>query len=287
MGGLKDGVSYVKRRDGGDRGGDGAADDTRVRAPDRAAHRPLTGVHVLCLRPAPDNRALAARLRREGASVRHIAPWRIEWPEGAEQVVRLRAALGSEQCIFTSPNAVRAAANLADLADMRARAWSLGAGTAAELRRRGVRGVGHPERRANSEGLLELPVWRQAPATVGLVTAPGGRDLIEPGLRARGWQVRRVEVYRRRAVAVDGALRTRVRATPPPRVLVLTSAEAWRNLRDAFGGSLGGWSVLVSSERLADLARSEGAPSVVRADDATPASLHHGLRRHALRTGFR
>ena len=279
--GLKEGVSYVKRSDGGHRPSPAAASRDVVIA------APLRGVHVVCLRPAADNRALATRLRRDGASVRHVAPWRIELSNDPEQRARLRAALDAAQCVFTSPNAVRAAARLADLPTMRARAWGVGAGTAAVLRQHGVRAPGHPEVQANSEGVLELDVWSGRPDRVGLVTAPGGRDLIEPGLRARGWRVLRADVYRRHALPLGEAERGRLRALPSPRWLVVTSAEAWRIVGDAFAVAPAGWQVLAGSARMAAMLREEGMQAVHAAAGASPAALHEALRHHALHTGFR
>src|SRR5690606_3210293 len=158
--------------------------------------------YVISLRPvgghAPMRRAAAAY----GARVLALSPWRIEPRRDAGARAALRQALRADIVLFTSPAAVRAAAALQRLHARRGQAWlAVGAGTAAALRRAGVAGVAAPAR-MDSEGLLALPALGAVRGrSIGLVTAPGGRNLIAPTLARRGARIVRAEVYARVAVA--------------------------------------------------------------------------------------
>ena len=92
---------------------------------------------------------------------------------------------------------------------------------------------------------------------VGLVTAPGGRDRLEPALRARGAHVLRADVYTREAQRADAArLRGPACRAWPRWAIALSSGEALRTLVDSapadLASKLRGARVLAGSERLAD-----------------------------------
>jgi len=154
---------------------------------------------------------------------------------------------------------------------------AIGAGTAAALKRAGIGDVLVPPR-ADSDALLSLDALREVSGMrIGLVTAPGGRDRIEPVLRSRGADVVRADVYAREAM-------------PPP-------ARAWHALREARGhaaiavsssdalatclahappdllGTLRTARVLAGSERLAEEARRLGFTDIRLAASARPGDL--------------
>src|SRR6185369_16181193 len=109
--------------------------------------------------------------------------------------------------------------------------YALGAGTASALRRAGIERVTVPARGATSEQLLALPDLQNVGAqTIGLLTAPGGRDVIAPTLAARGAKVMRAEVYRRSPLPIAPNRRRALAALPRQCALLVSSAEALSTL---------------------------------------------------------
>lgn len=189
----------------------------------------------------------------------------------------LQAALAADIVLFTSPNAVRAAAALRALKARRGQDWlAVGAGTRGALARAGI-DAGAPAR-MDSEGLLGLPALASVRGKqVGLVTAPGGRGVIAPTLEARGARVVRANVYARETVALTARQRQALQAAlqAPARVLLaLSSGEALQALlAQVTTPSLHKVAVVAASERLAEAARAAGFRRVAVATDARPASL--------------
>ena len=242
--------------------------------PAAATPASLTGWYVISLRPPGQHDGLRRAAAARGARVLALSPLRIAVRDDAATRAALRAALAAKRVVFTSPNAVRAAAALQPLRVRRGQAWlAVGAGTAAALRRAGVASVAHPAR-MDSEGLLALPALRDVHgADVGLVTAPGGRDRIAPALRARGATLVRADVYARERRPPAPAAIARLRALDAPLLLALTSAEALAALPPDALGLVRRARVVAASERLADVARAAGFRDVVVAASARPADL--------------
>lgn len=220
----------------------------------------LAGWTVVCLRPRADQRAVAAAVRARGATALALPGLRLIGPADVAQARdALGAALACGDVVFTSPAAVRFAGRLLPLQDMRKRMFAVGAGTAAALRARGLDALQPPASAMHSDGLLALPALAGGDAAVGLVTAPGGRDVIASTLRARGRDVVVAHVYRRlpprlRADEVDALI-----ASAAPRAVLVSSAEALRNLLDALDAQARATMLaslaVTSSARLADIAR--------------------------------
>lgn len=246
----------------------------------------LAGLQLVCLRDAEENRRLARRLRALGAHCHHLPVRRIVACESAGTARALGAALRAPICVFSSPNAVQAAQRSQPLQRYPGVAVAVGAGTAGALRRIGVRQVVYPDRQQTSEGLLGLPLWQQARGAVGLVSAPGGRDLIEPALRARGLRVRRADVYHREPVAPRPAALARLRRLARA-IVVISSAEAWDTVATALGRPPPGWMAVVSSARLEQIARSAGFGEVLRAAGPGADALIDCLLDHAKAERFR
>lgn len=204
----------------------------------------------------------------------------------------LRAALAAERVVFTSPNAVRNAAAMVSLRGSRGRtACAVGGGTAAVLRRAGVRDVEVPAR-ADSDALLALDALQDVRGRrVGLVTAPGGRDRIAPSLRARGAEVIRADVYERVPQSPPARAWTTLRATRGRFALALSSSDALDTFMTHLPADLRprllGARVLAGSERLADAARAAGFRDIRIAAGAAPANLlaaaRDGRQRRAIR----
>jgi len=170
-----------------------------------AGREALAGWQVVLCRPVGQNRTSATLLRRLGAEPVLLPALRIA-PAADVDAARnaLRAALACSHLIFTSPAAVREAVRLdPSMAQAGATAIAVGSGTRSALRRAGWTGAILMPTRPDSEGLLGMDALYSSRARtgIGLVTAPGGRGLIEPALLARGIGVMRADVYRRETVA--------------------------------------------------------------------------------------
>ena len=240
--------------------------------------RDCAGCYVISLRPRGEHAALRRAASRQGLRVLALSPWRLVPLDDAATRQALRAALGADVVVFTSPAAVRAAHVLRRLRARVGQTWcAVGSGTAAALRRAGVTGVQVPAR-MDSEGLLALPsLVHAAGRTVGVVTAPGGRDRLVPALKARGARVQRADVYRREPLPPTPHAIAALRALDAPAWLALSSGEALVHVLTSLPADaaaiLRRAGVVAASDRLADLARAEGFAPVVRAAGPRPGDL--------------
>jgi uroporphyrinogen III methyltransferase/synthase len=163
------------------------------------ARFPLYGKRIVITRATEQASELAGRLAALGAVV-------VELPVIAVEPlpVALPPLGGCAWVVFTSANGVTAffergltPAGLDARALAGVRVAAIGPGTAAALAARGVRADLVP-RRAIAEGLLED--WPDEPADgsgrVLLARAEEARDVLPEGLRARGWTVDVLAVYR-------------------------------------------------------------------------------------------
>lgn len=243
------------------------------------SHHPpsLSGWTVLSLRPRGQHAGLRAASARAGARLLALSVLTIRTNAAASTRSALDSALAADVIVFTSPNAVRAAAALQPLRSRRGQCWlAVGDGTWRALRSAGI--AANAPRRMDSEGLLDLPALADLRGkTLGLITGQGGRGLLEPALRARGAQVVRADVYARVTVALAPARLTALEASlrrPQQVLLALTSAEALAELlaQIALPG-LRQVAVVAASLRLAQLAREAGFDRVATSSSARPAAL--------------
>ncbi len=235
---------------------------------------------VLSLRPRGQHGSLRAAARRHGAHVMALSPFVIEALTDQEHRNTLKQALAADITVWTSANAVRAAAALQPLHARRGQAWlAVGSGTRRALLRAGI--DARAPSRMDSEGLLAMPELQDVRArSIGLVTAPGGRGRLAPQLAERGAQLVRADVYARRPVtfstraltALDTAL-----AAPHRLLLVLSSQEALQRLLmtrpPGRHAGLAEIAVVAASQRLAGIARSAGFERITVATSATPGAL--------------
>jgi uroporphyrinogen-III synthase len=202
----------------------------------------------------------------------------------------VRRAIASPQCVFTSPAAVRFADRRLPLADYGGLALAVGSGTAAALRRAGVREVRHPQR-MDSEGLLALPQLDPPADDIGLVGAPGGRGLLGPALASRGARVHVAHVYRREPGRLDRRHLAALATASDPLALLLTSADALRVLLTVLPGPLvdrlRDATVVAASPRLALLAGTHGFATLRQAASARWPALCAALCGHAKPGPFR
>ena len=245
---------------------------------------PLRGWYVISLRPLNRHGALRRAAAALGARLFAVSTLALE---PLDPGPALAAALQCADVIVTSPSAVAMARPGLPLPHRRGQRWyALGPGSAAALRRRGIRDVQVPATGNDSEALLALDdLQRLRGRDVGLLTAPGGRGLIARQLRARGARVRVAETYRRVPRAVRAARVAALAALPARQAILLTSLEAfepfWDALDDAARQRLRTAPCVVASDRLAATAAALGFRHVLRAEGARPAQLLRALAGHA------
>lgn len=227
----------------------------------------LAGWTVVCLRPRADQGAAGRAVAARGGTALALPGLRlVAMRDGAAAREALQAALACEATVFTSPAAVRFAARLARLPPRAA--FAIGAGSAAALRRHGVVALQPDADAMHAEGLLALPALASA-ARVGLVTAPGGRDVIAPALQARAKAVVLAHVYRRRPPRWRDDEIAALEASASPRAVLVSSAEALAHVLAQLPASartrLLDAHAIASSERLHAIAREAGFARVSRA----------------------
>ncbi|WP_407908331.1 uroporphyrinogen-III synthase [Lysobacter claricitrinus] len=238
--------------------------------------------YVISLRPRGQHQRLRDAARRFGHAVIALSPVRIAMHEDGATRAALHDALACDVVVFTSPNAVAAAKALQPLAAT-ANAVALGDGTAQALRRAGIRDVAKPAR-MDSDGVLALPVFDAIDGrSVGVVTAPGGRDLLAPALQARGARVVRADVYAREPCGLPRTGLRALRGADGRLAIALSSGEALdlatAQLEPADLARLRRARVLAASERLAAHAKRLGFDDIVVADGPRPAQLVAALNR--------
>lgn len=235
---------------------------------------------MLSLRPRGQHAGLRAAAARRGARVLALSPVAIEPRADAATRKALVQALRADIVLYTSPNAVAAAAAMQSLETHRGQlVLAVGSGTRRALRRHGV--DAQAPGRMDSEGLLAMPqLATVAHRRIGLVAGAGGRDAIAPALRERGAEVSRADVYVRAALPPSAQALERLRqalADPRHVLLALSSGDALRQamagLPDSLRKRLARIAVVAASQRLADAARATGFRRIAIAADARPASL--------------
>jgi uroporphyrinogen-III synthase len=251
---------------------------------------PLHGWYVISLRPLGEHAGVRRAATRLGAATFAVSTLRLQaLPAGPA----LRAALRCPRVVVTSPAAARFAHDQLPLAPRPGQHWyALGGGTAAALHRRGVDEVRLPRRGSDSEALLALAELQNlAGQAVGLVTAPGGRELLASSLRARGADLSVAEVYRREPVVPAPARLHALRQLPDASALLVTSEQAlaalWQALDAPTRAQLLRRPCVTASARLRERAALLGFTELLQAVDARPASLLDCLAAHVEATRFR
>ncbi|MET0580961.1 MAG: uroporphyrinogen-III synthase [Pseudoxanthomonas sp.] len=236
------------------------------------------GWYVISLRPQGGHAALRRAAAEQGARLIALSPWRVSLRSDERTMQALAEALAAPRILFTSPNAVRAAAALLPLARQPEQTWiAVGSGTVAALGKAGIDEVAFPMR-MDSEGLLALPALDGISGLkIGLVTAPEGRQVLSPALSGRGAEVLRADVYAREPVALSARALRKLRELDAPAALALSSGGALQRLLDsapaALLAQLRSQPVVAASARLQRFARDAGFAEVELAEGPLPTQL--------------
>ena len=191
----------------------------------------LEGIRVLVMRPEHQASELARQLEDEGATPVLIPAIRIlppaDWTPIDDVVGRLQSF---DWIIFTSVNGVDSFFSRVSVPDeLPARFGAIGPGTRDRLTERGIDVRWMPGSFTSAALGDELP---GPPAKVLLVRADIATTELDEALRARGFEVERVDAYRTESV---NALRV-VAALPQVDAVALTSASIARSFAEAVKG---------------------------------------------------
>ncbi|MDF3980493.1 uroporphyrinogen-III synthase [Luteibacter sp. PPL201] len=240
--------------------------------------QPLRNVTVVITRPAGTAGPLSRRVRKLGGIPVAVPGLSLRATADATAThAALRSALRGDMLVFTSPAAVRFAADLLPLAT-RATVIAVGRGTARALKMVDVAEVHFPANRQDSEGVLGMPEMASLGGRrVALIGAPGGRGVLREQLAARGATLEEIHVYHRVAPRIDRRHIDPLLKLGRRSAVLISSAEAlehlhralippaWRRLVQAVA--------VVSSDRLRQVAEATGFERVTVARSALPADL--------------
>lgn len=248
---------------------------------------PLDGVGVLVTRPAHQAEELCKLIEQQGGTAIRFPVLEIADPLDPEPLLQAGQRLDEfDYAVFVSANAV--SRTLEQILTMRD--WPatlaivvIGKRSAEELHQFGLRADVFPERKFNSEALLELPEMQQVQGKRFVIfRGDGGRDFLADTLRERGAEVEYVQAYRRLQPCCDiSGLLQRWRAGQIDIVLV-NSTESLENLFAMVGerghALLTATQLLLASDRLLPVAGKLGFNlEPVVADNATDEAMLEAL----------
>jgi uroporphyrinogen-III synthase len=249
----------------------------------------LAGMTVLVTRPLAQAKHLLRLLEDAGAEARLLPLLAIRPPEDAEHAaMRLYEYRRAAAWIFTSANAVSAAAQLFNPKHWYAPKFAVGEATAKALAALGHNATRPPADAIHSEGLLQLPGLRDvAGKPLLIVTGEGGRDGLRAPLEALGAQLDIATVYRREVVPHSAET---VEATlQGVDALLLTSGEALvalhRALPVADKARLLSLPLVLPSARVQAMARTLGFSQTLLAATVSDQSFVDALRLWQPQTG--
>ena len=224
---------------------------------------PLAGKGVVVTRPRELAAGLAALVESAGGRAWRFPAIEIHAPSDPAAADRVLAHLDAfDIAVFVSPTAAQKALARGLRLSPAQRVFALGAGTRAELARRGIDAQA-PGARADSESLLQSPdLQALAGKRVILLCGEGGRELLGDTLASRGATVERAEVYRRALPAADPGPLLEAWHAGRVHAVTATSSEGVANLFTLLGAAGGGrlreTPLFVPHPRVADAARRQG-----------------------------
>ncbi len=234
---------------------------------------------VLSLRPRGQHAVAHCASELRGAKFLACSSIELEAIENDES---LKNALACDHIIVTSPAAARFAGLSPGFTVPQKSHWfALGAGTAAVLKKMGVSKISTPESGSHSESLMAMAALQNLQGqTIGLITAPGGRGLIEPTLIDRGALVQLAFMYQRKMIPIAAEEIEAIANLHKPFAVLCSSHEVFKSFWQQLNAELkekmmtGLW--IVSSSRLQVLLQQAGVlNSTVSASPQPDAMLEH------------
>lgn len=197
--------------------------------PDVQPNLPLREWTVLSLRPLGQHAAAHCASELRGAKFLACSSMKLE---AIENDNALKDVLACDYIIVTSPAAVRFAAQSAVFNNAPASRWfALGEGSASALRKIGVADIAIPADASHSENLLSMPELQNVQGRhIGLITAPGGRGLIEAGLLERNAVIQVAHMYRRIPLPISEMEMASLQDLNLPFAVLCSSQEVFQSL---------------------------------------------------------
>ncbi|MEO8003018.1 MAG: uroporphyrinogen-III synthase [Arenimonas sp.] len=241
--------------------------------PDRHLNLPLREWTVLSLRPSGQHAVAHCASKVRGAKFLSCSSIKLKTIENDAD---LKKALTCNRLIVTSPAAARFAAKSPVFYIPEKSSWyAIGQGTASILKKNGVSEIITSADGADSESLLALPGLQDIRGKhIGLLTAPGGRGLIEPELVKRGAMVSTAHVYQRRTIAITPKKLRRLSTLNQPFAVLCSSYEVfesfWQQIPAATQEIMKRGLWIASSSRLEGLIRKTGIANTTVSNSAQP-----------------
>lgn len=261
------------------------ADRPHSDGPSRAGA--LAGRHVVVTRPEAQAGPFCTMLEQAGARVTRFPVIEIRGPEDPAPLRAVLARLPAfDIAVFVSANAVQRV-----VTEVLARGpWpglirvaAIGASTARALEALGVAPDIVPERRFDSEALLESEALQAVEGLrVVIFRGDGGREHLATTLRSRGAEVVYAEAYRRALPEIDRRPLCAALQGGEVDAITVTSSESLQNLVTMVGTetreALLRTALVVGAGRVADRAQELGFHAeVVTAEDPTDAAMLQAL----------
>jgi len=244
--------------------------------PEIQPNLPLREWTVLSLRPLGQHAAAHCASELRGA--KFIACSSIAL-EAMENDNALKDVLACSDIIVTSPAAVRFASRSAVFNPAPASRWfALGEGSAATLKKVGVTNIFTPIDGSHSENLLAMPELQHVKGRhIGLITAPGGRGLIEATLLERDAIIQVANLYRRLHCPIPEMELELLSRLSPPFAVLCSSQEVflsfWQQIDRALQKTLTQGLWIVSSIRLQQILIAEGISNIAISPSPNPDAM--------------
>ncbi len=244
--------------------------------PETKLNLPLSEWTVLSLRPRGQHAVAHCEAKLRGA--KFLACSSIKLVAIASDA-DLKKALACKLIIVTSPAAARFAAQSPVFSIMEKTRWfALGKGTSAVLDKKGITQIVTPVEGSDSESLLAIPDLQDIDGKdIGLITAPGGRGMIEPELIGRGANLHVCHVYQRKPVTINARQMRQLEQLPLPFAVLCSSHEVfesfWRQMPAETRTRLNQGLWITSSARLEGLLRDAGIRNTASSESARPADM--------------
>lgn len=249
---------------------------------------------VLVTRPKPQGQLLCEAIRAHGGKAVYFPTVDIEPPQdqaGLQQQINDLAQY--DWLIFLSPQAVYQSmpmihARWPRLPD-HAQIAAVGGGTVAALNAAGMNVDACPENDWSSEGLLALPELQAvAGKKIALFQGEGGRELLAESLKERGAILAEIIAYRRVLPQVDVTKYVNLIRQKKMDTVICASGEAVQNLKKMLGHeqwpNLRNMTLVVVSQRIADIATELGFKKIVIAKNASDAAIIEKLEELSMPT---
>jgi len=244
--------------------------------PETKLNLPLSEWTVLSLRPRGQHAVAHCESKMRGAKFFACSSIKLV---AIENDAALKKVLACDQIIVTSPAAARFAAKSAVFSAAEKTHWfTLGKGTSSALAKYGISQITTALDGSDSESLLALPGLQNIHGKeIGLITAPGGRGLIEPSLINRGATVHVCHVYQRKSIIINSKQIRQLEQLTLPFAVLCSSHEVfeslWRQLPMQVREKMNQGLWILSSSRLEGLIRQAGIQNTTTSESARPADM--------------